>query len=287
MLLALCLDVTIFGNANTAEYFSGPMYFLGSLLLIPLVPTLLSPQSQTRVGPTIWLTISFLVVGYVWARLELWVELWDFIGVQVLKWTDIEGAPPQWVLGDSRFAIALAVLLSFFVGSWNAASRQRIVVAALLALSISTIGSYVNHSRNELARERSVDELAQNLGSLENQNVGMWLKANSIPTDLIATNHIIDVSGEFSPSFDLAVWSERTFLVLGPRFLGESPEKDGAVALSLGFADNPSEGTCNALSESGVRWFVVDLRLTQTRSWNVCTATAYEHQDFVVLRLTG
>ena len=286
MLLALCLDVTIFGNANTTEYLSGPMYFLGSLLLIPLVPTLISPQSQTRVAPTIWLTISFLAVGYVWARLELGVELWDFIGVQILEWNGLKVALLQWVSGDGRFAIALTVLLSALIGFRNAVWRQMTVVAALPALSISTMGSYVDHSRNELAHDRSVGELAQNIGSAEIQSIGLWLKENSMPDDLIATNHIVDSNGNQLSSFDLAVWSERTFLVLGPRFGGKSPGKDRAVAISLGFADDPSEGTCDALSESDVRWFVVDLRLTQTRSWNVCTAAAYEHQDFVVLRLT-
>jgi hypothetical protein len=287
LLLALYLDVRIFGNANTAEYFSGPMYFLSSLLLLPLIPSIATSRDRVRFTTIIFSSLTFLIIGVIWANMSFWERISHFLGVQLFQWNIQSETLLQWTSGDGRFAIALLLLLSTLTRIWHASWRPSTLIASLLALTVYTIGGYTGPSRSDFTRERSVSELAQNIGSAEIQNVGLWLRENSLPDDLIATNHIVDSNGNQLSSFDLAVWSERTFLVLGPRFGGESPAKDRAVALSLGFADDPSEGTCNALSESGVRWFVVDLRLTQTRSWNVCTAAAYEHQDFVVLRLTG
>lgn len=52
LLLGIHSDVRIFGNANTADYFSGPMYFLSSLLLLPLVPSIAASRDRIRVKTT-------------------------------------------------------------------------------------------------------------------------------------------------------------------------------------------------------------------------------------------
>jgi hypothetical protein len=286
-LLGLFLDIKIFGNANTAEYFSGPMYFLSSLILLPLIPSTFSSRDRIPFSTTIFSSLTFLFFGITWSSFNLGIRVLDFIGVQLLQWNSPSDSMLRWISGDGRFAIALTFLLVNSIGFWHARWRPVALIPSLIALTVYSLGGYVDHSRTEFARERSVNELAQNIGSPDIQSVGFWLNQNSMPGDLVATNHIAYPNGKPLSSFDLAVWSERTFLVLGPRFGGESPAKDRAVALSLRFAENPSEEICNSLSEFGVRWFVIDLRLTQTRSWSTCTTTAYENKDFLVLQLTS
>jgi hypothetical protein len=285
--MALVWDIKIFANANTAEYFSGPMYFLGSFVLLPLVPRpiVLRIETQLRAAALVC-SVALFAAGYFWARLELAVEMWDFIGVHLFQSNGSKVTLLQWVSADGRFAIALVFLVSILIGFWSTNWQRACVVAALFALPTFTIYGYFDFSRDELARERSVNELAANLGSKEIQDVGLWLKNNTGPASLIATNHIVSSNGGELSDYSLAVWSDRPFLVLGPRFVGQSPAKERAVALALRFANNPTKDVCRSLSGQGVQWFVIDLQLTGTRSWETCTTTAYESKNFLVLQLT-
>ncbi len=286
--MALYLDIKIFGNANTAEYFSGPMYFLGSFVLLLAIPQTNFLRVPTRPrAVTLVCSIALFASGYFWARLDLAVEMWNFIGVQTFQWNGLKVVLLQWVSTDGRFAIALILLVSILIGFWNINWRRTCMVAALFALPAFTLCGYVNFSRGELARARSVEELAGNLGSKEIQDVGLWLNNNSESWALIATNHLVSSNGGELSDYSLAVWSDRTFLVLGPRFPNYSTVKEQAKGLSLTFAENPTKDVCRSLSEQGVRWFVVDLRLTKTRSWKTCAATSYESENFVVLRLVS
>jgi hypothetical protein len=284
--MALYLDIKIFGNANTAEYFSGPMYFLGSFVLLLAIPQTNFLQVPTRPrAVTLVCSIALFASGYFWARLDLAVEMWNFIGVQTFQWNGLKVVLLQWVSTDGRFAIALILLVSILIGFWNINWRRTCLVAALFALPTFTLYGFVDFSRGELARERSAEELAGNLGSKEIQDVGLWLNSNSESRALIATNYLVSSNGGELSDYSLAVWSDRTFLVLGPRFGGQSPEKERAVSLTLRFAENPTKDVCRSLSEQGVQWFVVDLRLTKTRTWKLCATTAHESENFVVLRL--
>jgi hypothetical protein len=284
--MALYLDIKISSDADPTRYFSGPMYFLGSFVLfaIPQTNLLLVPTRSRAV--TLVCSIALFAAGYLWVRLDLAVELWNFIGVQTFQWNSLKVALLQWVSTDGRFAIALVLLVSILIGVWNINWQRTCMVAALFALPAFTLYGYVDLSRGELARERSVEELDTYLGSKEIQDVGVWLNNNSESKALIATNYIVSSNGGELSDYSLAVWSDRPFLVLGPGFVGQSPAKERAVALALRFANTPTKDACLSLSEQGVQWFVIDLRLTKTRTWKLCATTAYESENFLVLRLT-
>lgn len=287
LFMALVSDVRIFGNANTAEYFSGPMYFLGSFVLLPLIPQPATLPIKARMRAVVLIcSITLFAAGYFWVRLDFAVEVWNFIGVQTFQWNGLKVVLLQWVSADGRFAIALVFLVSMLFGFWSINWRWAFVAAALFALSAFTLYGYVDFSRGELTRERSIDELASIIGSNEIQDVGVWLKNNTGPASLIATNHIVGPNGGELGDYSLSVWSDRTFLVLGPRFGGQLLVKERAVKLSLSFADHPTREVCRALSAQGVQWFVIDLRLTRTPSWKTCATTAYESENFLVLRLS-
>lgn len=288
LFIALFSDSRVFGHANTAEYFSGPMYFLGSFVILTLVPQLTFLRVRTHLhAVTFASTTALFAVGYFWENLEIAGKVWNVIGIRIFQWNVVKVALLQLVSADGRFAIALVVLVGVLIGFWMSTNwRPTIVVAFMFALLAFTLSRSIEYSSSDFAKERSVDELVVNIGSEEVQQIGLWLISNTKTTDLVATNHIVDENGQEISNYSLAVLSERTFMVLGPRFGGHSPTKDRAVALALRFTESPTKNICRSLSEQGVRWFVVDLRLTKTRTWELCATTAYQYGNFVVLRLT-
>ena len=265
------------------------MYFLGSFVFLSLVPqpTLMRVRTHLH-AVTVASTTGLFAVGYFWENLEIAGKVWNVIGIRILQWNVVKVAILQGVSADGRFAISLVVLVGVLIGFWTSTNwRPIIVVAFMFALTAFTLSRNIEQSSSDLARERSVDELVVNIGSEEVQRIGLWLISNTKTTDLVATNHIVNENGQEISDYSLAVWSERTFMVLGPRFGGHSPTKDRAVTLALRFTESPTKNTCRSLSEQGVQWFVVDLRLTKTRTWELCATTAYEYGNFVVLRLTS
>ncbi|NBT00689.1 MAG: hypothetical protein EBS61_08655 [Betaproteobacteria bacterium] len=284
--LAIFLDVKVSANANNTEYFSGPMYFLSSaaLLMLAPAPNMMLARTRLSIGFMICV-VTLFAVGYLWERLEFAVRLWKFIGTQVPEWDGLNVALPQWVSADGRVAITVALVTMTLAGRRNGKWQLTAILAALFALTAFTLYSYVDHARGELSRNRSVDEIESNIGATEIQSVGHWLARNSQSTAKIATNHLVDSNGGELADYSLAVWSNRTYLVLGPRFVPDSPAKKLAVDLSLRFAENPTKTLCRSLAEQGVDWFVVDQRLTKTQSWQVCATTAFESANLKVLRL--
>jgi len=284
--LALCLDVKVSANANNSEYFSGPMYFLGSAALLILVPSSNMMWARTRL-PFGYMTcgITLFAGGYLWERLELAMRIWRFIGTSIFELDGLRVSLLQWVSADGRVVIAIALAATTLAGSRNGKWQPTVMFAAFLTLTTFTLYGYVDHARDELSRKRSVDEIVSNIGATEIRRVGHWLATNSQPTAKIATNHLVDSNANELSDYALAVWSDRTYLVLGPRFVPDSPAKRRAVDLSLRFAESPTKSLCRSLLRQGVEWFVVDQRLTKNRSWQVCATTAYQSENFEVLQL--
>ena len=122
-------------------------------------------------------------------------------------------------------------------------------------------------------------------GSPEVQEMGRWLRTSTKKSDIIATNYLRDHAGELSSDYTLAVWSERTFFVLGPRFFIESQSQVMATSTSEEFADTASIESAKILWASGVRWFVVDTTLVSRDNWNERADAVHQIGRFVVLRL--
>jgi hypothetical protein len=97
--------------------------------------------------------------------------------------------------------------------------------------------------------------------------VGDWLRHNTNHGELIATNYLRNSEGELLSDYSLAVWSEREFWVLGPRFFPDNKEQQRAVFISERFADSPNGPDLELMWAAGIRWFVVDQELTDSRSW--------------------
>jgi len=90
-------------------------------------------------------------------------------------------------------------------------------------------------------------------------------------------------------NFVLSAYSERRFLIQGPRFLwGLNDPPLWAIDrmnATLGFANGPSEQTLKALRKFDVEYFVVDLESTTQRTWLPFGKLLYQNHSFAFLQL--
>ena len=133
-----------------------------------------------------------------------------------------------------------------------------------------------------------LDDLDSVLGTKDAQSVGMWLRGGSSESDKIATNYLRDLStNAFIDDYSLAMWSQRTFLVIGPKFFNASASAKSEIDVSLRFGAEPDVASVSQLLELGVDWFVVDRDATSVRSWEPWADLRFESGRFAVLRLNS
>jgi len=274
-------------NSNGHEYFSSPFYLIAS---ISLLAWLKSPQElpALRVTKHRDLTItSFLVLlGLIWVQLFDVERLSRFLGHRPLNLGD-RAQFVSFILSDGRTGVAFVVivLLVGFRGSCKFAKPYTVLFSLFLASTILTFSNYLPQFLNGLKSEAAASRPETLYGSAELQAVGFWLKASTEQSDIIATNYLRNQSGELISDHSLAVWSERTFFVLGPRFFSESQSQILATRVSEQFAETASIQSAKKLWTSGVRWFVVDTALVNRDKWNERADEKYRTGRFVVLRL--
>ena len=286
-LVALISDLRVLAPRNTAQYVSDPTYFLASLVLLPSTQRLARSLGRWVVRLSVVLSGVLVGAGFLWERQGLGVKLWDHLGTTTFQWNPQKVEVLQSVTADGRFALALTALPIALVGLLFVQARHLLLISLPLALATFTIIGYTEHSMDEFARERSAEEIASNYGSEDVRAVGDWLSQNSSYSDIVATNYLVGATtGGSISDFVLAVWSDREFLVLGPQLGADPRENDPEISASLDFAERASDETCRELLNRGVRWFIVDLRLTETRAWTRCASQVFTRGDFVVLRLT-
>ncbi len=121
--------------------------------------------------------------------------------------------------------------------------------------------------------DRDSPTVASVLGNPDLVSVGQWIEKNTRRESLIATNDIceevqvnevfVSANGNLAcesmgDDYTLGHSAKRQFLLLGPRFAYQNPEKrDAYSSLSLSFGHKPSIETLGALRESGVDYFVL------------------------------
>jgi len=132
---------------------------------------------------------------------------------------------------------------------------------------------------------RSDTELVTLEGPPDAKTIGMWLRDNSDTNELVATNYLRNKSSALLGAYSLAAWSQREFLILGPSLSFKSPKTTRAIELSETFAESPSAAVASELRENGVRWFIVDLDTTITRSWEPFAEVVAMTWRFWLLRL--
>jgi hypothetical protein len=281
---ALMLDVGLYGLANAYTYFSGPMYFLASLSIL-LIGVQISPRTVHSKLP--WLTTAGLfVAGSIWAMAGINSSFWGVMG-RVLGVEDATRVELlKFFTSDRRFGatllfFVLLIALVFFVRASPGITTPLLTALALL--------SFTGLSRSSLEDFRdgvALEQIGPDLGSPSQQLIGAWINRNSALGDLIATNYLFDELEGSVSDYAFAVWSQREFLVLGPKLgYGTSPRRTAAFELSRSFAEEPTMENCSQLRSQGVRWFIVDMRLTRNRVWSFCAQEVFSAEDFVVFKI--
>lgn len=296
ILLGLVLDLVVsgdsagfeFGESNRFQYFSGPMYFFGSVALLSSV-ALTQPRSTRplRSRLPVLLTLLFLACGILWEQLGLATEFWDLLGRRFADWNDLTVQLLQLVSADGRIAPSIAVLpLIPLLFRLRPSFSLRLLNSLVVAISAITICNRLPTAIEEYRRERSEAEIEMTIGSESQRSVGAWLRSNSEVSELIATNDLLDATGKsLSDDFSLAVWSERQFLVAGPALLRVFGPISDELQLSLSFGLKPTAEDAKSLSELGVSWFVVKRSTTHYGDWKRDWDVRYSNEQFLVLRL--
>jgi hypothetical protein len=286
------LDVVITSNADNHRYFSGPMYFVSALAILRLASVLDGSLNEEKQTKSRWLfgLLPFLA-GVVWFKLEGVQGFWNTVGELTGTRSRLELELMKFVTNDSRFAaivIALGLILVLAIFEGIMPALRDIFIPLMIVLTVLSFVQLFNESISSFKQAVSESEIVDSIGSIEEVEVGRWLRDNTTTSDLIATNHLFGDEGGGVDNMALAVWSQREFFVLGPS-LGSKIEEHriAAMIVSRSFADDPSAATCRRISQVGVKWFVVDRRLTETRDWSVCAKPKYSNSHFAILKVTS
>jgi hypothetical protein len=274
-------------NSNGHEYFSSPFYLIASISLLAGLKSLPELSALRFARHRSLLTTSCLVIlGLLWSQIFNVERLSNLLGNRLIDQGD--RAPLiSFVLSDSRTGVAFVViaLLVGFRSSFKFAKPHTVLLPLFLASTILTFSNCLPQFMNGMKSEAAASRPETLYGSAELQAVGLWLKTSTKQSDVIATNYLRDQAGELISDYSLAVWSERTFFVLGPRFFIESQSQIGATRISEEFAETSSKQSAEKLWVSGVRWFVVDTALVARDSWNEFADEKHRIGRFVILRL--
>lgn len=278
--VGIAMESLVAGGFNTYEYFSGPSYFLASAVMMAMVPAL--SRNGVR-EPARRESLKWIVLGTA-------VLLWQQIVAVLPLPGPIGRATFRDAVSDGRILVGFAIIVASCRG--RSPSRRRISQPALVVLLLIALIEGVSFRASQLVDlgirpSQSAEEVVTSRGSLDSQSVGVWLRDNTSESELIATNSLFlePRSGIFGDDYSLAMWSQREFLVLGPKFFGAAESASEEIDLSIRFGSEPTAADASTLRQRGVRWFVVDTAETDRSTWEPFATVAFRNQRFVVLKL--
>jgi len=284
----ILIQMTVVTNADNFKYFSGPMFFFASLTLFMLaceLKTKGASDGHSARGPLI---LYLLVLGFAlyWKNLQGINQIWNLVAGALPNYVQNQGELLKFVSRDTRFGATFAAMV-LSIALLSSKSEQRWLRYALLAaLATAPSISAYGQAWDDFRRTRNESEIVMLLGESDSREVGAWLRNNSGSEDLIATNHLVTADGAMGDDFSLAVWSEREFFLIGPRFhVGDSSKVEPAFRLSMNFMTNNESGLCDAIRQAGVAWFVEDNTVTEDRKPPVCVREEHKQGRFTVWRI--
>ena len=144
--------------------------------------------------------------------------------------------------------------------------------------------------------EVSVAESPLYIGNEAERDVGMWLKANTSNSSLMASNHFCQNScigknwykerpETAGSNFILPIYSERRFLIQGTRFVGSTTRVGDLMATVIDFAEDPSLLNVIRLRKLGVDFYILDLYSTTYRHWSTFGPPLFRNSQFLVFDL--
>jgi len=268
-------------KANVHEYFSKPNFFLAALPVLLLGVFLEGNAQAPRWRQQVLAWLALLSIVSVW-----------LIAVRIVALPGLlNKASFRELLNDGRVLFGVVVLSFLLIRTRRQQPLTKLPILTLLVLSLGStvVQPLVDLASSGRRPERPADEIVSNLGPPDSKAVGTWLRENTPTDDLIATNSLfLEPSSQvFGDDYSLAMWSRREFLVLGPKFFGVIETAPERVELGVRFAREPTARDADALSDFGVRWFVIDLTATPHREWTAYGEIVLKTERFWVLELLG
>lgn len=266
-------------KANPHEYFSKPSYFLSALPILAFSPLMTDQRNVLSLKQFLRRERGAVIISAVAG----------VIAIATTLLTDSETSTVQTLVSDTRIWTGVFIWL-FIVMRRNHSEQRTATLATILLVTFVTVGLWRGADSSwgqSQVTPLSESEVESITGSSEVQLVGAWLRSNSSVNDIVATNHLFAPGSkeEFGDDYSLAVWSQREFLVLGPKFFDVTDTNIELINLCIRFAKTPTEADEEQLLSNGVTWFVVDKSLTEQSSWESHGETVFETHQFTVLRL--
>jgi hypothetical protein len=183
----------------------------------------------------------------------------------------------------------------------NSAIRFIAVLAVAINFGVFAVQANRQDVLNYFYDSSSKVDLAVSDSMLD---VGQWIRENSDPSSIVATNYFCKNSastdlvalfpevGDCRTRNELA-WvgatSKRRMLIEAPLFVtGKDMSSDEAnrYSISLNFGLTGSNAAMNELQKYHVNYFVLDKRQSVKKNWNIHEETVFSRGDFLVLKIT-
>lgn len=184
----------------------------------------------------------------------------------------------------------------------------------IAGIAITATFGVINATDLSKGPDLTQSESSVALGTPDEVSTGLWLRANTNTSTIIASNHfcgrtctgmkwfdedmsqlkdsliIPKTETSFGGSnFILSDYARRRFLIEGTRFLlVNGIEKQDAIqrmSASLNFANSPDAIALEVLKDYGVTYFVVDKQSTAHANWSAYSNTVFENETFLILAL--
>ena len=286
-LFSILLGFSLFHDLEGTQY----LVQSGLAVLIPfsvaaIISKIENSENWNAIFVSIMLGASYVISRGTWA---LYADLSESTNQSV--W--------QTIVLLSQIIIAISIAGITVLIQWVSkdrflhASFSSVLISVLLSCSASAyLLNMSDYSKQGLdVREWKWPESDVLSGSPEYRELLLWLKQNSMRSDLVASNRICQVASDLPPNC-LALWSltsaitNRQMLFEGVYPAG-APEVERAARMDLvdSFVDEASDQGRFALLTYGVRWVVADYAVTNARNWGKFAEVRFENKAGAILEL--
>lgn len=303
-------NINVDSNFLLASIIGGSLFFYGCIAY--------SAENYLSMG--FWLAIPF-VVGTVVSSSKILLMPRKTIGLVGLIGA-ISGTIGYWMVqqsnagdfftaarimgrGGLQLIVGIIFIYAFSLLKRNTYKNLLVCIFLLFSLAGSDVYRISGLLMGRNVWDQGFEDSKQTMfyGSTLESEAKEWVLANSLETDLIATNHIcpLNESCSLEGETPIAAWTQRRTLIEAERFItgrrvdeilfdeqtprGHPDWVNERRESAIKFADQPTTELLSKLKSWGVEWFWVDTEITQNRSWDGLATVRFSNASVTVLQL--
>jgi len=302
-LFPLLVFYVLFINGNTSRYFVNSI--LSIMLLIALLAVSRSFSTGNLSNREIFQLAIFVAAGITLGVAEKYLVDNLRSGGRIAMF-ERAVATAHWIP-----LVVIGVLFFVYHTLRKSKPQQKMAILGFILVGeicANTTVAALNLYEATMEPPFSVSFSEQIIGTPDEIAVGNEIKSQVPPNSIIASNHFCGREKCFGAdwfkkpwldSYDgtlfggsnlvLPAYSERRFLIQGPRFLwglNDPPTwATDRMNATLAFANSPDRQTLQGLRNFDVEYFVVDLESTTQRNWSPFGEVLYQNHSFAFLQL--